>query len=187
MTALTHHLTRLPRVPLAVLLLTVAIVAVGQVLPRALPATRTPVTVPAAAADGVEAGTEAEADAGAGGAFDPLAPAGAVAATDDLVRIRANVTFWGDRFAASPRDFVSATRLAASDIELARATGDVTAYAAADAAIDGALAAYPDYALALDYRGVVQVALHRFSEARAQRPVDPRRPAGRSDSPGDAR
>jgi len=180
MTALTHRLTGLPRVPLAVLLLTVAVVAVGQVLPRALLATRTPVTVPAAAADVVDAGTEAGADAGGGAAFDPLAPAGAVATTDDLVRIRANVTFWGDRFAASPRDFVSATRLAASEIELARATGDVTAYAAAEAAIDGALAAYPDYALALDYRGVVQVALHRFSDARANalsiladRPDDP--------------
>ena len=69
----------------------------------------------------------------------------------------------------SPRDFISATRLAASEIELARATGDISAYLAADAAVDGALKADADYPLALDYRGVVQVALHRFADARDER------------------
>ena len=68
--------------------------------------------------------------------------------------------------APNPRDFISATRLAASEIELARATGDLSAYLAAEAAVDGALTAYPDYPIALDYRGVVLVALHQFEAAR---------------------
>ena len=107
----------------------------------------------------------------------PVADAGAgtVATTADLERIRADVAFWGGRFAKSSHDFLSATRLAASEIELARATGDVTAYLAASTAIDGALAAYPDYALALDYRGVIEVALHQFAAARDNGHRDPRR------------
>jgi len=168
MTTLSRTVTRLPRVPLAVLLLTIAVVAVNQVLPRLAPAARAPLTVPAVmnpdprTAAGPAAGT----DSASGAAFDPLAPIGAVVTTEDLTRIRADVTFWGDRFARSPRDFISATRLAASEIELARATGDITAYLAANVAVDGALKAYPGYALALDYRGVVEVALHRFADAR---------------------
>lgn len=157
MTSLARHVAGLPRVPLAVLLLTIAAVAVSQVIPRGTTAPGAPAK-PAATSEGAEAPVT--------GGFDPLAPVGAVATTDDLERIRADVTFWGDRFAASPRDFISATRLTASQIELARATGDISAYLAASAAVDGALKAYPDYPLALDYRGVVQVALHQFQAAR---------------------
>ena len=168
MTTLSRNVARLPRVPLAVLLMTITVVTVGQVLPRISPAAHTPLTVPQVtkADPRTAAGPAAGGDTSSGAAFDPLAPAGAAVTTEDLTRIRADVTFWGDRFAKSPRDFISATRLAASEIELARATGDITAYLAANVAVDGALKAYPDYALALDYRGVVEVALHRFADAR---------------------
>ena len=105
----------------------------------------------------------------------------------DLARIRANVTFWGDRFTVSPRDFISATRLAASEIELARATGDIGAYVAAGAAVDGALKAYEDYPLALDYRGVIQVALHQFAAARANAEAILAEQPGRRDRDRDAR
>src|SRR5882757_959119 len=44
MTALSRHVTGLPRVPLAVLLLTLAIVAVGQVLPRGEASSLAPTT-----------------------------------------------------------------------------------------------------------------------------------------------
>jgi tetratricopeptide (TPR) repeat protein len=169
MTTLSRNVARLPRVPLAVLLVTITVVTAGQVLPRIAPAARTPLTVPQVAKPDPGVGTGADparGDRSSGSAFDALAQAGAAVTTEDLTRIHADVAFWGDRFARSPRDFISATRLAASEIELARATGDITSYLAADAAVDGALKAYPDYALALDYRGVVEVALHRFANAR---------------------
>lgn len=155
MTTVSRHLAGLPRVPLAVLLLTVGIVVAGQVVPRLTTSPGAP-TTPAAET------TNDDVDS----APDPLAPARAVVTTDDLERIRADVAFWGDRFEKSPRDFISATRLGISEIELARATGDITAYLAASVALDGALAAYPDYGPARDYRGVVLVALHRFADAR---------------------
>ena len=161
MTTLNRHLTGLPRVPLAVLFLTVAIAIAAQVLPRGLTVPG-PAPAPAVTTDDADPGTD-----GGAAAFDPIAPAAVVGTDADLARIRANVTFWGDRFSASPRDFISATRLAASEIELARATGDIGAYVAAGAAVDGALKAYQDYPLALDYRGVIQVALHQFTAARA--------------------
>lgn len=173
MTSMTRSVAGLPRVPLAVLLLTIAIAIVSQLIPRGA-------TAPTAPVAGPDAGTTGEGPIAAGAAFDPLLPAGAVATTVDLERIRADVTFWGDRFKASPRDFISATRLAASEIELARATGDITAYAAAGVAVDGAITVYPDYPIAVDYRGVIQVALHQFAAARdnstailADHPDDP--------------
>ena len=102
------------------------------------------------------------------------------AVPNDLDRIRANVAFWSERARANPRDFVSSTRWAASEIDLARATGDVTRYVAADEALDAALAANPDYRLARSYRGAVLVALHQFDDARttaravlADSPADP--------------
>ena len=88
-------------------------------------------------------------------------------AATDLDRIRANVAFWSERARANPRDFVSSTRWAASEIDLARATSDVTRYVAANEALDTALAANPDYRPARSYRGAVLVALHEFDEARS--------------------
>jgi tetratricopeptide (TPR) repeat protein len=99
--------------------------------------------------------------ASVGGEVLALAPG-----ATDLERIRANVDFWSERARANPRDFVSSTRWAASEIDLARATSDVTRYVAANEALDTALAANPDYRLAKSYRGAVLVALHEFAEAR---------------------
>ena len=155
---ITRRFATLPRIPLGILVLTIAIATVSQAIPRGSVtlAPRAGGTLPSPLPDPA---------AGLAG-LDPLAPSGAVATTQDLDRIRADVTFWGGRFALSPRDFISATRLAASEIELARATGDISAYLAASTAIDGAITADPDYATAQDYRGVVQVALHQFEAAR---------------------
>ena len=108
-------------------------------------------------------------DAANGPAPDELdVGAGSATANDaDLARIRANVTFWGGRSRAHPNDFVSAQKLGESQIELARATGDLTAYLAADQALATALTIDPDLPAATAYRGVVFVALHRFVDARA--------------------
>lgn len=94
--------------------------------------------------------------------------AGQSTASDaDMVRIRANIVFWSDKLAAHANDFVAAEKLGESQIELARATGDLSAYAAAETAFDTALRLYPDMAVATTFKGVVLVSLHRFVEARA--------------------
>jgi tetratricopeptide (TPR) repeat protein len=145
-------------------------VAAGSQLIGSL--TRSPV-LPASSSDSIVDTTGGLAgltgDAANGPAPDELdVGAGSAAANDaDLVRIRANVTFWGGRLAAHPGDFVSAQKLGESQIELARATGDLTAYLAADQALATALTIDPDLPAATAYRGVVFVALHRFVDARA--------------------
>ncbi len=113
---------------------------------------------PSAAAPVVVAGPGL--DSGLAGS-DAISPAAA-----DLDRIRADATFWGGRLRAAPRDFVSATELAAAEIELARATGDLNAWLAADVATGQALASNPGYGPAVGYRGTALLALHRFVEAR---------------------
>ena len=77
---------------------------------------------------------------------------------------------------AQAKDFVAAEKLGESQIELARATGDLSAYVAAEASLDTALRLSPDMPAALAYKGVVLVALHRFVEARALADGDSRRP-----------
>ena len=163
MTTLLRRTAGLPRIPLAILLLTIAVVAGGRLVAALGAPAGTSDDAQAPGAGVVSPADEPPADGGA--AVDPLAPAGATA-DGDLGRILANIDFWGGRFAADPRDFISGTRLAASEIARARATGDIGAYAAAPAAIDGALKANDGYGPALDYRGVILVALHRFVEAR---------------------
>jgi tetratricopeptide (TPR) repeat protein len=106
------------------------------------------------------------------GGVDPLALGGAggqasAGGQAGLERVRANAAFWSARAEAHPRDFVSSTRWAAAEIELARATGDVTRYLAAREALDRALAAHPGHAPALGLRGAVLVALHDFDAAAA--------------------
>jgi tetratricopeptide (TPR) repeat protein len=98
----------------------------------------------------------------------------------DLDRIRANIIFWSERVARDRDDFVSSNNLGIAQIELARSTGDLTAYLAADAAFETTLARDPRNAAALGYRGSVLVSLHRFPEARtlaasvlSGRPDDP--------------
>jgi Flp pilus assembly protein TadD len=172
----SHIIAGLPRRPLAVLLLLAMVVAiVSQLLPRTSPAsTRAAPNPPAASfapsiagGDPIASQLPAVAPVPSTIGTDSLAPADTIEVSRDLKRIRADVAFWGGRFAESPGDFVSAIRLAASEVELARATGDLTAYLAANAAVDGALAAYPTYGPALDFQGVIQIALHQFEEARA--------------------
>ena len=109
-----------------------------------LPADRGCDAIPGSA--GVERGLDLDTTGGPSGltgdAANGPAPdvldvgAGPATANDaDLARIRANVTFWSGRLAAHPNDFVSAQKLGESQIELARATGDLTAYLAADQAL----------------------------------------------------
>ncbi len=178
----SNTIAGLPRVPLAVLLLAIVFAIVSQLLPRTSP-TSTRAGAPNAAGQSVApsapvVGDPVTGDPAAGQqpvvapspdllGTDALVPADEIQVSRDLKRIRADVAFWGGRFAESPGDFVSAVRLAASEIELARATGDLTAYLAASAAVEGALDAYPTYGPALDYRGVIQIALHQFQDARA--------------------
>ena len=164
LTSLHRRTSGLPRIPLAILLLTIAAVTAGQLL-ALRPGSASNGAADRAAAAAPSSGSGPAADQPAG-AVDPIGPAVASVTATDLDRIRADTTFWGDRFQTNRRDFISATRLASSEIELARATGDIQAYVAASAAVDGALKAYPDYPTALDYRGVVLVALHKFATAR---------------------
>ena len=134
-----NRFATLPRMPLAVLAATVADRA-----RRPAPAwssSRRGVRGPRDHAAGRASTTVGDAPA----QLDPLTPAGVAPSSADLDRIRANITFWGEKLAADDRDFVSATRLAGSQIELARATGDIGAYLAAGTAVDRALAANPDY------------------------------------------
>ena len=84
----------------------------------------------------------------------------------ELARMRDDVAFWADRLERNRRDTTSAVKLTESSIELARATGDVTAYLRAEAAADAALAASPGYHPAAALRATVLVALHRFIDAR---------------------
>ncbi|MEA2545787.1 MAG: hypothetical protein QOI09_1060 [Chloroflexota bacterium] len=92
---------------------------------------------------------------------------GATTATpDDTNRINANIAFWSAKLTAHATDFVAAEQLGESQIELARATGDLSAYVAADQSLDTALKLYPDMPAALAYKGVVLVSLHRFDDAR---------------------
>ncbi len=96
------------------------------------------------------------------------AGSGATTADDaDTDRIRANITFWGDRLTRHPNDFVAAQKLGESQIELARATGDLSAYLGADQSFSTALKLDPDLPAATAYRGVVLVSLHRFVDAQA--------------------
>lgn len=167
-----HRTRALPRVPLAVLLLSVTIAGGGRLI---APLFDHAVT----ASDPIPPVAGAPDDGGDTTATD-LVTIPAPGAGGDVGRIRANVAFWGDRLAAHPRDFVSATRLAASNVDLARATDDVTRYVAADDAIEAALGIHPDHPPARALEAVVLVALHRFAEARERaavllddRPDDP--------------
>jgi tetratricopeptide (TPR) repeat protein len=98
----------------------------------------------------------------------------------DLERIRADIAFWSDRAGRRTADFISATEWAAVEIELARATGDLSAWRRAESATAQALRGDPAYGPAIGYRGTVLIALHRFREASdlarpilAARPNDP--------------
>ena len=165
---------------LAIIGAMVAIVVASQVLTQTNAA---PVAGPAAADERLQP-VLADLDAGA----ISVAPADgadtgvAAAQTADayLDRIRADVAFWGKRAAADPDDFVSSNRYGTAQIELARATGDLSAFLGADAAFDLTLKRDPHNAAALAYKGSVLVSLHRFTDAAAHaraelalRPAEP--------------
>jgi tetratricopeptide (TPR) repeat protein len=88
------------------------------------------------------------------------------ATPDDTTRINANIAFWSKKLIAHSTDFVAAEQLGESQIELARATGDLSAYVGAGQSLDTALRLYPDMPAAQAFKGVVLVSLHRFDEAR---------------------
>jgi tetratricopeptide (TPR) repeat protein len=166
MSSLPARTRQVPRLALAVLGCSLLVAALSQLAGR--------VTAQDPDAD-VPAGSVAIGDStggvdplgftsgGAGGPGGPAAPGGQAG----IERIRANAAFWSARAEAHPRDFVSSTRWAAAEIELARATGDVTRYLAAREALDRALAAHPGHLPALGLRGAVLVALHEFDAATA--------------------
>jgi tetratricopeptide (TPR) repeat protein len=146
------RLPRAVRLPVAVLGLTILVATGGRVVGT---------TTPAWTSDSAGGPASTIGDTAGGNDVLGATPAGMA----DLDRIRANVQFWSARSRANERDFVSSTRWAAAEIDLARATGDVTRYVAADEALNLALEANPDYRPAVGYRGAVLVALHEFSEA----------------------
>ena len=99
LTSLNRRAAGLPRIPLAILLLTILVVTIGQVAAH-LPGGSTvsgDVAVP-----GVVADPGGAADPGGPVALDPLAPAVETISSADLDRIRADTAFWGDRFRAEP-------------------------------------------------------------------------------------
>src|SRR5439155_16440210 len=108
------------------------------------------------------------------GDLDAGAPTGADAGTgsgatgaSDLVRIKADIEFWSGRVARNRDDFISSNRWGISEIELARATGDLSAFLKAKAAFDTTLARDTHNAAALGYKGSVLVPLRRFVDAAA--------------------
>jgi tetratricopeptide (TPR) repeat protein len=106
----------------------------------------------------LDAGAPAGADAGAGSV---------AAGAGDIARIKADIEFWSARVARNRDDFISSNRWGISEIELARSTGDLTAFLAANTAFDTTLARDPHNAAALGYKGSVLVSLHRFVDAAA--------------------
>jgi tetratricopeptide (TPR) repeat protein len=106
-------------------------------------------------------------DAGVGGVGAAGGATGSGGRASDLARIKTNVEFWSSRVARNPDDFISSNRWGIAEIELARATGDLSAYLRADAAFDTTLARDPHNAAALGYKGSVLVSLHRFVDAAA--------------------
>ena len=112
-------------------------------------------------------GSDGGAEASAAGVGAAGGASGADAGASDIARIKANVEFWSSRVARNQDDFISSNRWGIAEIELARATGDLSAYVRADTAFDTTLARDPHNAAALGYKGSVLVSLHRFVDAAA--------------------
>src|SRR5256885_5630541 len=103
---------------------------------------------------GSGSGTDAGPAAGAGAAADP--------GVSDIARIKADIEFWSSRVARDRDDFISSNRWGISEIELARATGDLSAFLRANAAFDTTLAPDQHNAAAPGYKGSVLVSPHPF-------------------------
>jgi tetratricopeptide (TPR) repeat protein len=108
---------------------------------------------------GSGSGDGSGADDGTGAAAGP--------GVSDVARIKADVEFWSGRVTRNRDDFISSNRWGISEIELARATGDLSAFLRAESAFDTTLARDPHNAAALGYKGSVLVSLHRFVDAAA--------------------
>jgi tetratricopeptide (TPR) repeat protein len=138
----------------------VGLTLVVAVASQLVAASRPPATVtspPGGPVDAVEGPVVADLDIGGGET---------TATPDDTTRINANIAFWSKKLTGHPTDFLAAEQLGESQIELARATGDLSAYVAAGQSLDTALGLYPEMPAALAFKGVVLVSLHRFDEAR---------------------
>jgi tetratricopeptide (TPR) repeat protein len=146
----------LPIRPLAILATMVALAIASQVL-LALRPRPTPLSANNDALAQLPLPAIGEIDSGDGAT---------TAASDELSRIKADITFWAGRYQKNHLDFVSATQWGVNEISLGRATGDVTAYLRADAAFDAALASFSGLPAATDYKASVLVSLHRFVQAR---------------------
>lgn len=89
------------------------------------------------------------------------APAGDPAAVTNGV-----IAFWEARLAGDPLDFTAANRLAASYLQRARETGDVSDYSRAEAAVNASLGALPaDNQLALALLSSIKATQHDFAAA----------------------
>jgi tetratricopeptide (TPR) repeat protein len=118
---------------------------------------QTPRSAPAAAAPGAQATAAA--------LPIPGAPTGA--AEGSLSRIEGAIGVWSANLARDGADFVSATNLAQLYVARARLTGAVDDYTRASAAIERAIAAYPQGLAAQELRAQLLFATHDFAGARS--------------------
>lgn len=186
MAALTRTNRSLPTRGLAIVACMTAIVVASQLTGVGHPALApgsAPAEVGAAGATGVTGGVDpvapALADLDSGAASGSTGSTGA-ARSAGLDRITADIAFWSARVARNRDDFVSSNRWGVSEIELARTTGDLSAFLRAEAAFNTTLLRDQANAAALGYKGSVLVSLHRFGDAAAlartvlaRRPNDP--------------
>jgi tetratricopeptide (TPR) repeat protein len=100
------------------------------------------------------------------GALTGLGPAPGVT-VDGRLPIADRLTFWGDRVAARPRDFLSLVQLALVKAEQGRLSSDLEGYRQALTDIDRSLAIVPAYPPTIRARGSIRFALHDFSGALA--------------------
>lgn len=96
---------------------------------------------------------------------DPMDTLGATA--DGRLPIADRLTFWADRVAVRPDDFLSLVQLALVEAEQARLSADLDGYRRALTDIDRSLAIVPAYPPTIRARGSIRFALHDFSGALA--------------------
>ena len=100
------------------------------------------------------------------GLEEPAAPGGYGMWTTDE-----SLAFWRERVERDPRDYLSLTFLGQAHLRKARETGEVGAYARAEAALRQALAINPHYETAQAYLSAALFVQHDFGDAKA--PVFP--------------
>lgn len=85
----------------------------------------------------------------------------------EMMTPQEQISFWSGRINPDGSDYLNLTNLGQAYILQARETGDATAYARAEEALEQALAANPNYQPAQAYMSSVLISLHRFAEALA--------------------